>query len=915
MTPAQIRIFYPADPVGVVPGGIDTFIRGLIKWAPEDLEFSLVGMSTDPLQRPVGQWSTQVLGSRSFQCFPAVGVADAGQRTRLPLSLRFTAAVWRQRAKLVRGFDVFDFHRPEPSLLFRADQRPKNAYFHNDPAVVGLGASDMLWKHMPKAYRRMEAAAVQTFARVWCVRETGVQTLRQRFPDQAQQIDFIPTWVDSEAFQPPRDEAERRTERQTLTRELGINGQAHWLVSVGRLDTQKDPQLLLAAFTRLVHAGHDVHWLVVGDGRLRPELERLARESGVAGRIHFLGLQSPARIARLLRASDLFGLSSAYEGMPMAALEALGCGLPVVSTDVGEIRRLVLPGRNGLITADRSAECFAAALLQGFQQAPQWRGPAAVAATEPFQPARVLAPAYDSYRRLALPLRRLRTTLQQQQQRDSGKRQRLPVVGVPIDHISRHGAVGRMLHWGRTHQSRLVAFCNVHSVVEARRNERHRLVLESADLSLPDGAPVAWTLGLRSAEGQERIDGPGTMWDLCREAQAQGLRIGLYGATDSTLHKLERQLRRAFPLLDVAYAFAPPFRPLSPEEDAQVCAEVRARGVHLLFVGLGCPKQEAWIADHLDRIPAVMLGVGAAFDMHAGLAMRAPRWMRQLGLEWFHRLLQEPGRLWQRYLSTNSRFVAWSLADALHQRARGAEKAQAGATQGPQVRELMVSSRIDPWEQLTSRMPKFAESVLPSSQLTRMDETAVDELVARVDALLPPRGGRVIEFVASGRGEGTTTIATQFATAHALQWRRRVLLLNVSRRGMVVPSVLQALAAGDDTDELILQRPDGVFTGSLGPASRRHPAWSLLRRTDLWAHLRQQFDLIVLDMPSTDVSRAAFNVAVAADGVVVVVEAERARAPVVHDLIERLRAVRGNVMGTVLNKRRYHLPERLYRWL
>lgn len=130
-----------------------------------------------------------------------------------------------------------------------------------------------------------------------------------------------------------------------------------------------------------------------------------------------------------------------------------------------------------------------------------------------------------------------------------------------------------------------------------------------------------------------------------------------------------------------------------------------------------------------------------------------------------------------------------------------------------------------------------------------------------------------------------------------------------------MPSVLQALEAGDPVAPLITQRLDGVFGGTLGPATRRHPAWSLLRRQDLWDRLREDFDLVVLDMPSTDVSRAAFNVAPVADGVVVVVEAERARAPVVTDLIEKLRAVRGNVMGTVLNKRRYHLPQLLYRWL
>ena len=811
----------------------------------------------------------------------------------------------RQRAQLIDGFDIFDFHRPEPSLLFRNDQRPKVAYFHNDPAVVGLGASDMLWKRMPRAYAHMEAAAVPRFDRVWCVRETGVQTLRTRYPALAARTNFIPTWVDSEEFRPPRDDADRLAGRLALSRELGINMHAHWLISVGRLDTQKDPALMLAAFARLCEAGHDAHWLVVGDGRLRAELLRLAHAAGVAGRLHMLGLQPATRIAQLLRASDLFCLSSAYEGMPMAALEALGCGVPVVTTGVGEVRRVVRHGVNGLVVDERTPEAFAAALARAVQAAPLWRGAPAVDATADFQPAAVLAATHAAYRSLGAPMVRLRSTVVTQQDRVHANRLRRPVVGVPIDTLTAQAALGRILSWGRKNQSRMVAFCNVHSVVEARRNERHRLAIEAADLALPDGAPVAWTLRWKGRTPQPRLDGPGTMLALCAEAQAQGLRIGLYGSTPATLQALQRRLRQQFPLLAVAYAHSPAFRQLSAAEEEAVCADIRKQRVHLLFVGLGCPKQEAWMAEHLGRVPAVMLGVGAAFDMHAGLSPRAPAWMRHSGMEWLHRLLQDPARLWQRYLSTNSRFLAWSLRNMVNRQRPQADNTSAG------ISPFLPEHVAEP----AGQAPTFLDSVMMNSQLTRMDETAVDDLVARVDALLPPRGCRVIEFVASGRGEGTSTIATQFATAHALQWQRRVLLLSVSRRGMVLPSVLQALDEGEDAEPLLSRRADGVFTGSLGPASRRHPAWGLLRRTDLWACLREQFDVVVLDMPSSDVSRAAFNVAVAADGVVVVVEAERARAPVVHDLIERLRAVRGNVMGTVLNKRRYHLPQRLYQWL
>lgn len=683
MSTTRVRIFYPADPVGVVPGGIDTFIRGIIKWAPDDLSFSLVGMSTDPRHRPVGRWTPQMLGRRRFDCFPLVGVADAGQRSRVPLSLRYTAALLRRRTPLSRGFDVFDFHRPEPSLLFRADQRPKVAYFHQDPAVVSLGASDMLWKHLPGAYQRMEAAAAARFDRAWCVREPGVQTLRQRYPALAPHVNFIPTWVDSEVFCPPEDVHDRAWQRQVVGQALGISPRTRWIVSVGRLDTQKDPALMLDAFTRVVRDGHDVHWLVVGDGKLRADIERDARAAGVADRVHLLGLQPAGRIAELLRAADLFALSSAYEGMPMAVLEALGCGLPVVTTDVGEVRRVVQPGINGLVVQGRSPQAFAHALVQGLVHAVQWRDEPCVAATADYQPASVLAGAYDTYRALGRPVARLRTTVDLQLAESPPDRRRRRVIGVPIDQITREAARGRMLHWAWLNESRCVDFCNVHSVVEARRNERHRLVVEGADLALPDGAPVAWTLSLKGGRRQPRVDGPGTMWSLCADAQAQGLKIGLYGATSATLDALHHQLRRSFPLLNIAFTHAPPFRELTAEEDEAICEEIRQARVGLLFVGLGCPKQERWMAEHRGRIPAVMMGVGAAFDMHAGLARRAPAWMRGIGLEWAHRLAQEPGRLWRRYLSTNSRFVAWSVADALGRRPGRSEIPQSIGVSAP----------------------------------------------------------------------------------------------------------------------------------------------------------------------------------------------------------------------------------------
>jgi len=896
--PTRVRVLYPADPNGVVPGGIDTFIRGLLKWAPEDLRFSLVGMSTDTARRPLNTWTRCALGGgRHYDFNPLVAVANAGGRGRLPLSLRYTAALRRHLQAVTQDVDVFDFHRPEPSLLLAGDTRPKNAYFHQDPADVDQNASDMLWRHMPGLYQRMEAKALAGFDRIWCVRESGVATLRGRYPGAPDRVNFIPTWVDTEVFSPLSAEARAAT-RAALAQQLDIDPGAHWIITVGRLDTQKDPNMMLEAFAR-ISPRRNVVWLAVGDGVLRPELERRIAAAGLGRRVHLLGLKPPAEVARLLGAADLFALSSAYEGMPMALLEAQGCGLPVVTTGVGEVRRVVVPGHNGVVAASHQSDAFAAALLQGLDGAASWRGAPALQAIQPYQPATVLAPAYDGYRQLGERRRVLVAQARAQADMPQALRPRREVLGVAIDALSRSTARARILAWAQSGESRYVCFSNVHSVVTAGDDPRHRLALAGADMVAADGAPVAWTLRAKGRPGQQRVDGPGTMLRLCAEAETQRIKIGLYGASPATLEALAARLQRRYPKLDIGYLWSPPFRPLSHDEDEAVCEAIRRSGVGLLFVGLGCPKQELWMAEHRGRIPAVMLGVGAAFEFHAGLVSRAPRWMRKAGLEWLHRLSGNPRRLAGRYLMTNSKFLARSGVEALGG-LTGGKRSSAPERALPALSQLEATNT-----ELMMLRPVAGE----------VAHDAMDDLVGRIDSALSPRQCRVIEFVASGRGEGTSTLAAAYAAANASQLQRKVLLLVTSRRASADPAVLQAIAQGEPVDRTLTPKADGVYVAMLGGVGAGEPGWRLLRKPELWANLRNRFDLVVLDMPPLEVSRAGLKVAVACDGVVVVVEAERTRAPVVKDLIDRLRAVRGNVLGTVLNKRRYHLPSRLYRWL
>jgi N-acetylglucosaminyldiphosphoundecaprenol N-acetyl-beta-D-mannosaminyltransferase len=151
---------------------------------------------------------------------------------------------------------------------------------------------------------------------------------------------------------------------------------------------------------------------------------------------------------------------------------------------------------------------------------------------------------------------------------------------------------------------------------------------------------------------------------VCEAAAKEGIPVGLYGGTPAALETLQRAYRERFSRLQIAYAYSPPFRPLTTEEDEAVVQAINASGARILFVGLGCPKQELWVAEHRGRVRAVMMAVGAAFDFHSGRVRQSPRWMQRAGLEWLFRLLMEPRRLWRRYLKHNPRFV-WLVLQQL----------------------------------------------------------------------------------------------------------------------------------------------------------------------------------------------------------------------------------------------------------
>lgn len=231
------------------------------------------------------------------------------------------------------------------------------------------------------------------------------------------------------------------------------------------------------------------------------------------------------------------------------------------------------------------------------------------------------------------------------------------ILGIRIDGTSYQDACDRISLWAHTKQSCYIIAANVHVVMTAYWNRAYRRVLDHAVLVTPDGMPLVWGLRRLGIAHQGRVYGPDLMLAWCDRAAHEQLPIYLYGGTDAMLQRLVQNLQQQFPDLTIAGTHAPPFRSLTPVEEAADIEAIHQSGAPVVFVGLGCPKQEEWMARQQGKLNAVMIGVGAAFSFHSGEVSQAPRWMMAWGLEWVYRLWQEPRRLWRRYILNNTVFL------------------------------------------------------------------------------------------------------------------------------------------------------------------------------------------------------------------------------------------------------------------
>jgi N-acetylglucosaminyldiphosphoundecaprenol N-acetyl-beta-D-mannosaminyltransferase len=231
------------------------------------------------------------------------------------------------------------------------------------------------------------------------------------------------------------------------------------------------------------------------------------------------------------------------------------------------------------------------------------------------------------------------------------------IIGTKINIITCQEAVEKIVEWSRVFESRYVCLANAHMVMEAYDSKSFWKVVNEADLITPDGMSIVWSLRILGVKNQEQICGRDLTLSLCEEAATRKIPIGFYGSSKEVVEALVLRLRWRYPDLEIVYVYSPPYRELNGAEEEHIMQEIQASGAKILFVGLGCPKQEYWMAKHKNNFSGVMVGIGAAFDFLSGFKPSPPSWIQSLGLEWLFRLSKEPRRLWYRNFWYSPRFV------------------------------------------------------------------------------------------------------------------------------------------------------------------------------------------------------------------------------------------------------------------
>jgi glycosyltransferase involved in cell wall biosynthesis len=396
--PVEVLIVHPRDPAAPTLGGIQTFLNDFIKYAPDDFAISFVGTTRDEEARPIGRWLALDVNGTQIRF---LAIAPSGGLARSPAtylrSLRALARTWQTLRTPNR---ILQVHRPYRRFVLDRHRGPMVQFIHLDlrdwPGPEG-------WPKLSSLYREFSDSTLERMERVFIVNETGALQLREDHPHIAERVEFLPVWYDADVFHPVPT-AERDHLRRALAGRLGLDPESaarqHFVLLAARLTEIKKPVLAVETIASL-GVRDDVQLLIAGSGELLDATHTRAEGLGVAERVHFLGDRPRHEIAQLMQASDALLLTARSEGGgPRVVIEALACGLPVVSTTVVEVKRTVASGVNGWLVDEASPTKLAQGLNWVFDQPRDALVQASVSAVTPFTAERMLGGLYETYRML-----------------------------------------------------------------------------------------------------------------------------------------------------------------------------------------------------------------------------------------------------------------------------------------------------------------------------------------------------------------------------------------------------------------------------------------------------------------------------------------------------------------------------------
>lgn len=390
MTQPILTIFYQYNPWNATIGGIQTIINSYIKYAPDEFEIRLVG-TTDSSTNVVGQWQETELLGRKLIFMPLLNIQDDNVRKLVPTTLKYTLALIGQRFES----DFMHFHRLEPTLAALGWHTDKTLFIHNDIHSQIQASNNqkggILWRKIPTIYFAFEQLLVRQFTQIFSCNSNSVDLYRQRYTDIADRVTLIKNTVDGDIFYPLSLD-EKNQKRRQLAQKLELSPDSQFILFAGRLHPQKDPLLLVKTVAALNEP--NVHLLIAGEGELSDNVRSEIAKLNLSCSITMLGAISQSELADLHRLCSVFILTSAYEGLPLVALESLSCGTPVVTTQCGETPNL-LTFNSGAVSRDRSPSAIADALRQVLTCPSCYPSSACVAVAKPYSAYEVISSVYQ----------------------------------------------------------------------------------------------------------------------------------------------------------------------------------------------------------------------------------------------------------------------------------------------------------------------------------------------------------------------------------------------------------------------------------------------------------------------------------------------------------------------------------------